>query len=142
MRSHILLPAAINTISLFRGSCKLIQVSCFSFICFKGCDPMTRIGALICTALLAFSLGATALAAQSNQPAPPSGPIQIKVVVVTMFERGEDTGDAPGEYQLWVEREHLDQFSRSMPAITTFASIETASSASSLASEPPKRPPQ
>lgn len=26
-----------------------------------------------------------------------------------MFERGEDTGDAPGEYQLWVEREHLDK---------------------------------
>ncbi|MBZ5645507.1 MAG: purine nucleoside permease, partial [Acidobacteriia bacterium] len=26
-----------------------------------------------------------------------------------MFERGEDTGDDPGEYQLWVEREHLDQ---------------------------------
>jgi purine nucleoside permease len=26
-----------------------------------------------------------------------------------MFERGEDTGDVPGEYQLWVEREHLDQ---------------------------------
>jgi len=26
-----------------------------------------------------------------------------------MFERGEDTGDAPGEYQFWVEREHLDQ---------------------------------
>jgi purine nucleoside permease len=37
------------------------------------------------------------------------GPIPIKVVVVTMFERGEDTGDAPGEYQLWVEREHLDR---------------------------------
>ena len=36
-------------------------------------------------------------------------PIPIKVVVVTMFERGEDTGDVPGEYQLWVEREHLDQ---------------------------------
>ena len=36
-------------------------------------------------------------------------PIPIKVVVVTMFERGEDTGDAPGEFQLWVEREHLDQ---------------------------------
>jgi hypothetical protein len=29
--------------------------------------------------------------------------------VVTMFERGEDTGDTPGEFQLWVEREHLDQ---------------------------------
>jgi purine nucleoside permease len=36
-------------------------------------------------------------------------PIRIKVVVVTMFERGEDTGDVPGEFQLWVEREHLDQ---------------------------------
>src|SRR4029077_4718265 len=35
--------------------------------------------------------------------------IQIKVVVVAMFERGEDTGDTPGEFQLWVEREHLDQ---------------------------------
>src|SRR5207245_5427656 len=38
-----------------------------------------------------------------------SKPIPIKVVVVAMFERGEDTGDRPGEYQLWVEREHLDQ---------------------------------
>lgn len=32
---------------------------------------------------------------------------EIKVVVVTMFERGEDTGDAAGEFQLWVEREKL-----------------------------------
>src|SRR5579863_10466076 len=39
----------------------------------------------------------------------PTKPIQVKVVVVTMFERGEDTGDTPGEFQLWVEREHLDQ---------------------------------
>ena len=36
-------------------------------------------------------------------------PIPVKVVVVAMFERGEDTGDVPGEYQLWVEREHLDR---------------------------------
>lgn len=43
------------------------------------------------------------------QAGAPASPIQIKVVVVTMFERGEDTGDAPGEFQLWVEREHLDQ---------------------------------
>jgi purine nucleoside permease len=43
------------------------------------------------------------------QITPSSSPIQIKVVVVAMFERGEDTGDDPGEYQLWVEREHLDQ---------------------------------
>ena len=26
-----------------------------------------------------------------------------------MFEQGEDTGDTPGEYQFWVEREHLDR---------------------------------
>jgi purine nucleoside permease len=42
-------------------------------------------------------------------------PIRVKVVVVAMFERGEDTGDDPGEYQLWVEREHLDQI-LAMPA--------------------------
>ena len=35
-------------------------------------------------------------------------PIEIKVVVVNMFEVGADTGDVPGEYQYWVEREHLD----------------------------------
>ena len=40
---------------------------------------------------------------------PLTQPIRVKVVVVTMFERGEDTGDVPGEFQLWVEREHLDQ---------------------------------
>lgn len=38
-----------------------------------------------------------------------AAPIKVKVVVVSMFEVGEDTGDIPGEYQLWVEREHLDQ---------------------------------
>ncbi|MGA8041992.1 MAG: purine nucleoside permease [Terracidiphilus sp.] len=36
-------------------------------------------------------------------------PIAVKVVVVTMFEQGEDTGDAPGELQYWVERDHLDR---------------------------------
>jgi len=33
--------------------------------------------------------------------------IRPKVVVVTMFEAGEDTGDRPGEFQFWVEREKL-----------------------------------
>jgi purine nucleoside permease len=36
-------------------------------------------------------------------------PIPIKVVVVAMFERGADTGDEPGEFQYWVEREKLDR---------------------------------
>jgi purine nucleoside permease len=33
--------------------------------------------------------------------------IQVRVVVVTMYEIGSVTGDQPGEFQLWVEREKL-----------------------------------
>ena len=39
-------------------------------------------------------------------------PIAVKVVVVTMFERGADTGDEPGEFQYWVERNKLDRVIR------------------------------
>lgn len=35
-------------------------------------------------------------------------PIRVRVVVVAMFEVGQDTGDRPGELQYWVERDHLD----------------------------------
>jgi purine nucleoside permease/inosine-uridine nucleoside N-ribohydrolase len=31
-------------------------------------------------------------------------PLEIKVVVLSMFENGEPTGDRPGELQLWLER--------------------------------------
>jgi len=34
--------------------------------------------------------------------------IPIRVVVVSMFEAGNDTGDAPGEFQYWVENLPLD----------------------------------
>jgi purine nucleoside permease len=60
----------------------------------------------LCAPLLTSLMCAGILCAQTT---PPAQPIPIKVVVVTMFERGEDTGDEPGEFQLWVEREHLDQ---------------------------------
>ena len=36
-----------------------------------------------------------------------AGVIRPKVVVVTMFEADADTGDRPGEFQFWVEREKL-----------------------------------
>lgn len=49
---------------------------------------------------------ASVFAAQAKRPAKP---IPVKVVVVTMFEAGADTGDTPGEFQYWVEREHLDR---------------------------------
>jgi purine nucleoside permease len=35
--------------------------------------------------------------------------IRPKVVIVAMFERGEDAGDPPGEFQFWVEREKLER---------------------------------
>lgn len=41
-------------------------------------------------------------------PAHEQTKLKVKVVVVSMFEIGEDTGDAPGEFQLWRERESLD----------------------------------
>lgn len=34
-------------------------------------------------------------------------PIPVKVVIVTMFEIGEDEGDTAGEFQLWKERQKL-----------------------------------
>lgn len=49
----------------------------------------------------AFSLLAAPAAAQA--------PIEIKVIVVANFEPGADTGDAPGEFQLWAEREKLSE---------------------------------
>ena len=36
-------------------------------------------------------------------------PWKIRAVIVTTFEVGQDTGDVPGEFQFWVEREHLDE---------------------------------
>ncbi|MEM9743073.1 MAG: purine nucleoside permease [Pseudomonadota bacterium] len=44
------------------------------------------------------------------QPGGPcSTPIPIKVVIVTMFEIGEDEGDRAGEFQLWKARRGLTQ---------------------------------
>ncbi len=36
-------------------------------------------------------------------------PWPIRAVIVTTFEIGADTGDTAGEFQFWVEREHLDE---------------------------------
>ena len=40
---------------------------------------------------------------------PLTEPRAVKVVVVTMFEIGEDTGDVSGELQRWVERGNFDE---------------------------------
>jgi purine nucleoside permease len=65
----------------------------------------SSVGTLILIGCLASPL----LARNKAPAAAEASPIRVKVVVVSMFEVGEDTGDIPGEYQLWVEREHLDQ---------------------------------
>jgi purine nucleoside permease len=54
-------------------------------------------------ALLACPWMAPCAAAQE----PPAHPAAVKVVIVTTFEIGSDSGDRPGEFQFWVEREHL-----------------------------------
>jgi len=59
--------------------------------------------------LLLLGCLACPLQAQKMSKGARTSPIHVKVVVVAMFEVGEDTGDIPGEYQLWVEREHLNQ---------------------------------
>jgi purine nucleoside permease len=58
-----------------------------------------RLGRLGAAALLILAEAATIARAEASKPAP----IPIRVVVVTTFEVGQDTGDAPGEFQNWVE---------------------------------------
>jgi purine nucleoside permease len=38
----------------------------------------------------------------------PDHPLAVKVVILTTFEIGADTGDTPGEFQYWVERRNLN----------------------------------
>src|SRR6185369_15040575 len=54
-----------------------------------------------CLLLLALFVGLRAEAAEA--------PIAVKMVVVANFENGADFGDKPGEFQFWVEREHLTE---------------------------------
>jgi len=50
-----------------------------------------------------------ALAASQQAQAGNTSPLAVKVVMVTMFEIGEDSGDRAGEFQLWKERRNLTQ---------------------------------
>lgn len=59
--------------------------------------------------LLALCLLLIAPPARTQTASADKRPWPIRAVIVTTFEIGADTGDAPGEFQLWVEREHLDE---------------------------------
>ena len=52
-------------------------------------------------------LGALCFGCATVPPSPQ--PIEVKVVVVTMFEIGADSGDTAGEFQLWHERQKLNE---------------------------------
>lgn len=58
-------------------------------------------------ALMPVALLLAALA--GGEPCVAAGRIPVRVVVVTTFELGADSGDTPGEFQYWVERLPLTQ---------------------------------
>ena len=60
-------------------------------------------------AALLLSTNPAAAASPALPEVPKVTPIPVKVIVVANFEPGADTGDAPGEFQLWATREHLDE---------------------------------
>lgn len=70
-----------------------------------------RQGTVVAGVVSAFCAATLAAAEPPVPPLPPpvANRIPVKVIVVANFEPGEDTGDAPGEFQLWAEREHLDE---------------------------------
>lgn len=79
---------------------------------------MPRLLALSTLALAGSALVAPAIAqsqsvqtdtTQSLPSETHSALIKVRVVVVTTFEIGKDTGDTPGEYQNWIEKFPLSQ---------------------------------
>ncbi|MBV9509119.1 MAG: purine nucleoside permease [Caulobacteraceae bacterium] len=69
------------------------------------CRTEGRIGWAAALVLLLASL----IASPATAAPDPGVKIPIRVVVVTTFELGADTGDTPGEFQNWVERLPLKQ---------------------------------
>jgi purine nucleoside permease len=65
--------------------------------------PIMRIGRWLVLCILVTSLGMARVNAAGSAKLP------VRVVVVTTFELGNDTGDTPGEFQAWVERLPLPQ---------------------------------
>jgi purine nucleoside permease len=67
------------------------------------------LSAALYSILLFPILHGISVADESTAFTPPTAdhPMKVKVVVVTMFEVGADTGDVPGEFQFWVERRKL-----------------------------------
>lgn len=73
---------------------------------------------LLLFAVFALGLPDRGAVAGKARPAPavarcrPGGscahPLPVRIVIVAMFEIGQDSGDVPGEFQLWKERRRLN----------------------------------
>ena len=68
---------------------------------------VSRLSTFILLSVIALC-GCAPTKIEAPQVAEPTAPIPVKVVVVTMFEIGEDQGDKPGEFQLWKAGQKLD----------------------------------
>ena len=68
---------------------------------------LTRALMVVMAALLAVPAQAKGIEACAPG-GPCAHPLPVRMVIVTMFEIGKDSGDAPGEFQYWKERRHLD----------------------------------
>jgi purine nucleoside permease len=60
------------------------------------------------SAMIALLSALLMIDTQAAGEVPEPSPIKVKVVLVTMFEIGEDTGDQAAEFQLWYERRDLN----------------------------------
>ena len=93
-----------------------------SFTTHQQTPPHSKRGPLpMKLAAFVFLLATVLAGCQSTAPSTPQPPtppappaiavkaLEVKAVVVSMFEDGEVTGDDPGEFQLWVERMPLDK---------------------------------
>ncbi len=62
------------------------------------------VGLAVALSLVIFGSNSLQVKAADSQPRK-----SVKAVIVTMFEVDNDTGDGPGEFQYWVEREKLNK---------------------------------
>lgn len=97
---------------------------------------MTRLLSAILALIIPLAFPPAAGAAEN--------PLPVKVVVVTMFETGEDSGDAAGEFQRWHERLPLDtvfpaphmhhdiHYNRDMGVLGIVTGMGTANAAASV----------
>lgn len=98
----------MNTINIDRllgRTCGLLCAAAAA-LALAGCSPQSAEPAQADTGAAAATAELSKAATESPTQAEP---LEVKVVVVTMFEIGEDSGDQAAEFQLWYERQKLSQ---------------------------------